>query len=240
MNLDWNKLIENVLTVPGSLNNTYCRFYNYSLLNKLHLMWQGVNEPVATYKGWLEVGRQVKKGEKAKFIIRPIHYKDKVDPNKVVLGGFKPVNCIFSLSQTSGEDIKFETKQWDKSKALSVLGIKEVPFDFIDGNSQGFCSEDGISVNPVAKHPEKTLFHEMAHYLMGHVKSDESKDIKEFQAETTAHILMKELGLNFDESESRAYVQGWLNTKPSDGHIKGIFKVVDQIIRAGTESEVEA
>ncbi|TMD69892.1 MAG: DUF1738 domain-containing protein, partial [Chloroflexi bacterium] len=73
--IDWGKVIEEALTAPGNLGDTYNRFYQYSFFNQMLLRLQGVNEPVATYKKWQELGRQVLKGSRAKEIVRPIFAK---------------------------------------------------------------------------------------------------------------------------------------------------------------------
>src|SRR5438270_12160553 len=70
--IDWAKIIETALTTPGNVGNTYNRFYQYSFLNQIYLRMQGVYEPVATYKRWQAIGRQVVKGAKAKEIIWPV------------------------------------------------------------------------------------------------------------------------------------------------------------------------
>jgi antirestriction protein ArdC len=242
MKIEWQAMLNEVLNVQGSLSNTYNRFYNYSLMNRMLIMMQGVNEPVATYKKWQELGRQVRKDEKAKFIVRPIFYKDKKNKKEdAILGGFKMVNSIFGYSSTDGPEIDFETPEWSKTKALAELGITLTGFNSTDGNAQGYATiEKQIAINPVAKYPQKVLFHEIAHIIMGHCGDPErNSGIKEFQAETTAYICMKELGLDgFNPDESRAYVQNWLGkNKPTDEEIKQVFKAVDTIINAGMDTE---
>ena len=69
--IDWRATLTEALNAPGALGTTYTRFYNYSFLNQVRLMMQGTNEPVATYKLWVELGRQVRKGTKAKVVLAP-------------------------------------------------------------------------------------------------------------------------------------------------------------------------
>jgi len=229
-----NALIS-IFSLEGSFSDTYCRFYNYSLYNQMLILSQGLREPIATYKVWQNLGRQVKKGEKSKAILRPISYKNKQSGN-YDFAGFRMVNCIFGYSQTEGKDLDFSNDSWNKDLALETLGICMIPYDNLNGNSQGFCSEKGISVNPVARYPFKTLFHEMAHFLMDHIISNKTKEIKEVEAEICAHLLCKELNLDFDSSESRAYIQSWKNfTELPEDSCKAILRVCDQIIKAGKE-----
>ena len=70
--IDWRATLTEALNAPGSLGTTYTRFYNYSFLNQIRLMMQGVAEPVATYNRWIELGRQVRKGSKAKVVLAPV------------------------------------------------------------------------------------------------------------------------------------------------------------------------
>jgi N-terminal domain of anti-restriction factor ArdC len=70
--IDWAATLAEALNAPGALGSTYTRFYNYSFLNQIRLMMQGTCEPAATYNRWQELGRQVRKGSKAKVVLAPI------------------------------------------------------------------------------------------------------------------------------------------------------------------------
>ncbi len=137
------ELLEQALTMPGELSSAYSRFRQYSLNNQVLLFMQGVTGPVATYAKWQEMDRQVKKGSRAKSILRPILYKERDDAGTEVskLRGFKMVRCIFELDDTEGEPLPpYEPSQWSPSKALETLGITEVPFNYMDGNTMGYPS----------------------------------------------------------------------------------------------------
>ena len=64
------KLLEQAVNEPGILSNAYRQFHNYSLGNQL-LAWaqcvqRGIEPgPIATFQRWKELGRYVRKGEKA-------------------------------------------------------------------------------------------------------------------------------------------------------------------------------
>jgi len=61
---------------------------------------------------------------------------------------------------------------WDKDLALHALNIEEVPFQEMNGNVQGYAVERSVAVSPLAPHPFKTFFHEMAHVVLGHTRRD--------------------------------------------------------------------
>lgn len=240
--IEWAALIQEAITVKGSLGNTYNRFYNYSFMNQVYLWMQGVQEPVATYKVWQGIGRQVNKGEKAKTIVRPVFYKEedkKTGDIEFKLGGFKPVPCVFGYSQTEGDELpEVKLPKWDIDMALKVLDVTKVNFDMADGNCQGYSTGRKYAINPVAKFPIKTTMHELGHILLGHTTGESEvthRGLQEFQAEAVAYLVCKELEVEaYDQSASRAYIQGWLKDQtPDDKAIKQVFKVVNEILTAG-------
>lgn len=251
---EWGNLLNEALDMPGGFSDTYNRFYSYSFLNQVLLFSQGVQEPVATYKKWLELGRQVQKGSKAKSILRPItvKLKDELDAegNPKQITKFKMVNCLFGVSETEGADLpEYTPPEWSEQRALGSLAINRVAFNHLDGNVQGFSYDRNVAVSPVAKYPFKTLVHELGHIVVGHTSPDqvdeykEHRGVMEFQAEGTAFLVMKELSVpesEWNPAESRAYIQHWLDGERPDGkRIKGIFSAVDAILKAG-RSEVMA
>jgi hypothetical protein len=210
-------------------------------------MSQGVETPVATYARWQSLGRQVLKGSKAKEIVRPIiiTLKDQLDdqgePKKLMK--FKPVKCLFTVSDTEGEELPpAEIPDWSLDRALDTLDIKRVPFQLLDGNTAGYSYDRNIAINPVAVHPLKTTFHELGHVVLGHTAPEAiaeystHRGVKEFQAESTAYLTMNELEqLTEDEAcESRGYIQGWLRKeRPPDVAIRQVFSATDKILKAG-------
>lgn len=243
--LDWTQLIETALTAPGNVGNVYNRFYDYSFLNQMLLRMQGVHEPVATYKRWQSVGRQVLRGSKAHTIVRPIII-DKRDDNGEVedrLLRFKLVNCLFGVSQTDGEDLPpVEVAGWDLDRAMGALAIRQVPYDLLDGNTQGYSSKRNFAINPVAVDATHTTFHELGHIVLGHTAEAghaeyaTHRGLMEFQAEATAYLSLNELE-RIDEvgaARSCGYIQGWLrDQRPGDASIRQVFGATDTIIRAG-------
>jgi hypothetical protein len=243
----WSELLTEALTMPGSMSSVYSRFWCYSVNNQILLWMQGVREPVNTFGRWRDMQRYVKKGSKAKAILRPIivTLKDDLDdegkPKQILK--FKLVRCLFTVSETIGEELPpYVPPEWDESRALSELEITKVPFDMLDGNCQGFSYERKVAINPVAGYPLKTMFHELAHIILGHTapaKVEEYRShrgIKEFQAEAVAYLCMNDIGAleHMDAAGSRGYIQHWLGDQdPPDSSIREVFKATDAILRAG-------
>src|SRR6516165_5988039 len=77
LNPSWQKILHDAITQPGSVHEAYSRFHNYSIGNQLLALFQcharGLQPgPLATFPRWKELGRHVRKGEKALTLCQPI------------------------------------------------------------------------------------------------------------------------------------------------------------------------
>jgi antirestriction protein ArdC len=250
-NEDYEKMFNLALTQEGKLLKGYSNFHRYSFGNQLWAMCQmwerGIEiSPIATFKKWQELGRQVQRGSKALALFMPITVEDeKTGKDKVI---FIARNKWFALSQTEGDDVVFPEVGFDYEKALQELNIVKVAFEHTDGNCQGFARKGQIAINPIAELPSKTFFHEVAHNLL-HLEGDEEfvdnktteHNIKEVEAEGVALFVSLALGLAENVPFAVGYVKNWLgkgNEIPIDS-IKRIFRAADKILKAGQEKEVK-
>ena len=169
--VDWRALLEQAMTMPGRLGDTYCRFHQYSLANQLLLWSQGVTEPCAPFKVWKSLGRIPIKGG-ARFVRhpRPVYEKDAETGERAIkFVRFVLRRSTFPYSNTVGPEIEWpELPEWDAERALAALDITKVPYVMIDGNCQGYSYQRNVSVSPTAKFGLKTLFHEIGHVMLGH------------------------------------------------------------------------
>jgi antirestriction protein ArdC len=226
----------------------YSLFHNYSLSNQIAAFVQCrmrkiEPSPIHTYKGWQNLKRQVKKGEKALWLCMPLTAKRQNnqgdDEQFIKTFVWKP--HWFALSQTEGEPVENPIlSNWDKGQALSNLEISEIAFDDLNGNTQGYATKRSIAISPIAQLPYKTLFHELAHVVLGHTfekdfQDDEHipKNLMEVEAESVAMLLCESLGLPGSEY-CRGYIQHWLkgDSIPEKSAQK-IFGAADRILRAG-------
>jgi hypothetical protein len=250
--VDWPQLLEEALTVPGSLMDVYNRFHDYSFGNVIRFRMQGMHEPVASRSRWVAMGRTVLDWARPKEVMVPQIIQERPPKDETLeekrervsrLVGFKVVRAVFGLSDTVGPEIEPQpTPGWDYQQALGKLGIREVPFDDTRGNLQGYSVGLEIAISPIAVRPTKTRFHEMAHVVLGHTLPHSYEDyathkgIREFQAEAVAYIAMNELGQLDDETAaiSRGYIQHWLQDEhPPEKAIQQAFSAADRILKAG-------
>lgn len=246
----WASLLSDAVNKPGIISDAYRAFHNYSVGNQMLAFSQCAARnitvgPIATFKRWQELGRNVQKGQKAIALVMPVTINKKDDAGEKTgecFQWFTLKNNWFALSQTEGQDYALEVASpaWDKSKALATLDVTEITFSEIDGNCQGYAIAKNISVNPVAALPHKTRFHELAHVVLGHTSESTMhdndrtpKNVREVEAESVAYILCSVLNLP-GLTESRGYIQGWLQgNEISDKSAQRIFGAADKILKAG-------
>jgi len=247
---NFSQLLQDAVNQPGIISKCYSTFHGYSIGNQLLAWSQCIARdipvgPIATYKKWSELGRQVSKGQKAIALVMPltINKKDAAgEKTGESFSMFSLRNNWFVLGQTEGDEYVNEvvTPAWDKAAALAKLDISEVAFDYPNGNCQGYASGRTIAINPVAILPHKTRFHELAHVVLGHttdeVMADSEvtpRDIREVEAESVAYILCSVLDLD-GLHESRGYIQNWLaGAEISDKSAQKIFSAANKILEAG-------
>ncbi len=250
--LTFSGLLSDAINKPGKISAAYSAFHNYSFGNMMaaaaQLEARGIAlGPIASFMGWKDKGRRVKKGAKAIALCMPITCKGKRenDAGETEEFGFSRFvwkNNWFVMSDTEGEDFAHDVKTpaWCADKALAALNISLVAFEHTNGNCQGYAYSRSIAINPVAALPHKTRFHELAHIVLGHTAENRMtdsettpRDIREVEAEATAYILCALLDLPGLE-EARGYVQHWLQgAEISERSAQRIYKAADTIFKAG-------
>jgi hypothetical protein len=114
--IKWEQLLHEAVEKPGSILAAYSQFHNYSLGNCMLALMQchqrGIQPgPMAPYKRWQELGRHVRRGEKALTLCMPLTVKkkqDQEDGEPEVRTVFVFRNKWFVLSQTEGETFEPE------------------------------------------------------------------------------------------------------------------------------------
>ena len=194
---------------------TRSRFHRYSFGNVLMIAMQCPEaKQVAGYRKWQELGRQVRKGEKAIRILAPIVVKRRDEPGDEparAVVGFRGAS-VFDVSQTDGDDLPAapECVSPDGDELAGMLPALEaharelgyiVYYYEPEGGALGFCDRDGMrivvspSLSPNAQ--VTTLVHEIAH-AHGLTYKDYTRAQCEVIVEATASIVLGSIG--FDTS----------------------------------------
>jgi hypothetical protein len=251
-NPNFGALLVEAVSKPGLILDAYSQFHNYSLGNQLLALTQCFQRkielgPINTFPGWHDLGRPVKKGERALTLCMPITCKRKESGDDDGGGTFtafvlKP--RWFVLAQTEGQEfVRVSIPEWDADRALKALDIERIAFQQTDGNCQGYARKRQIAINPIAQLPHKTFFHESGHVLLGHTAEADFNDdehtprsLREVEGEAVALLCCEALKLEGPEYR-RGYIQHWIgrggNSAIPERSAQKIFKTADQILKAG-------
>jgi antirestriction protein ArdC len=199
---EWQDLLVQAVNTPGVIADAYRKFWNYSSGNQILALFQCLQRkiepgPINTFLGWKDVGRSVRKGEKALTLCMPVTVQcrreksssDSNDDSDARLrpsapdGGADTAATVatrtqfvyrarwFALSQTQGKPYQpAELPRWSESRALDALKVERVEFRHADGNVQGYAAGRQVAVSPIAFMPHRTLIHELAHVVLGHTE----------------------------------------------------------------------
>src|SRR6516165_10427000 len=164
--IQFRQLLEEAVTKPGTLMRAYSLFWNYSLGNQILALIQANNRgislgPIASFNRWKELGRYVKRGEKAIELCMPVTCKRTVTEQsedgseaetEITFKRFVFRRNWFMLSQTDGAEYQMPAiPAWDRARALQGLNVQEIPFEMLNGNCQGYAKGRQIAINPVAQ-----------------------------------------------------------------------------------------
>jgi antirestriction protein ArdC len=252
--VEFSDLLQQAVTTPGVLSAAYSQFHNYSLGNVLLAAFQCAHRgiplgPMATFNRWKELGRHVRKGERAITLCQPVTVRTKgettdTDQPEAVIVRFMFRNRWFVLAQTEGESVApLPVADWDRERAMATLGVMEIPFTAANGNAMGYATGRQVAISPLNPFPLKTLFHELAHVLLGHTAEADQADteaiprsLREVEAEAVALLCCEALKLPGAE-HCRGYIQAWWgegNTIPEKS-AQRVLRVADQVLKAGRD-----
>jgi antirestriction protein ArdC len=256
--IQFRLLLEEAVTKPGAMMRAYSLFWNYSLGNQILAVIQAAERgiplgPIASFNRWKELGRHVKRGEKAITLCMPVTCKRTIKEQgpdgteterEVAFKRFVFRRNWFMLAQTDGAEYQPPSiPTWDRARALRTLGVEEIPFEMLNGNVQGYAHDRQIAINQLAQMPAKTTFHELAHIELGHtseaVHDSEAlpRNLKEVEAEAVALLCLESLGMPGAEY-CRGYIQNWLaGADIPERSAQHIFSAADKILKAGIERQ---
>src|SRR4051794_5364982 len=85
---DWSALLVDAVDKSGVISAAYQRFHEYSVGNQLIALFTCLRRniepgPIHTFRGWLELGRHVKKGERAISLCMPVTVKRKSKDERI-------------------------------------------------------------------------------------------------------------------------------------------------------------
>ena len=165
------------------------------------LMYMAHTSDARTYLQWKAVGRYVRKGAKALYLIRPIKVKVKGeadedgDEGNITIRGFAAFPA-FAIENTDGEPIVQETIE--PPPLLEVAEAWNIPVQYLpyEGTARGsYAHGTGERITLRVAHP-RTFLHELGHAAHARLLTSRGEELKggqdpqqEAVAELTSAIL---------------------------------------------------
>lgn len=234
---------------------TRSKFRRYSFNNQILIAVQKPEaSQVAGFKTWQQLNRQVRKGEKAIWILAPRTYKraeeDPQTGEEILRQGTYFVGVpVFDISQTDGEplpELPFQPLSGDSHAhhlpPLAALA-NEIGVSFsieeTGSDAEGYYSPSRkkIVVSPHLSPNAQvaTAIHEIAHAL-GVGYREYGRQDAEVIVESAAFLVMESLGLDTSGS-SVPYVASWDKGGASKDEVKALHVFAQKIDEVATRIE---
>jgi len=236
------------------------RFHDYSPLNIMWMwcQWEArraenpdlpeFSQPAA-FSAWKDLGRHVRKGEKALSVLAPIIVTDRenLGPDgkpRTKCVGFRVKRRTFDVAQTEGDPLpenpampslltgEGDPATWEALVAhAATLGCTVQVTDACQPANGDYSRATGlIRVAESLDHAQqvKTLLHEVAHATLHSGDTDLSRAEKEVEAESTAFVVAALLGF-----DTAAYSVGYVATWASrDDHGECLRRTTERVVKA--------
>jgi antirestriction protein ArdC len=216
----------------------------WSLGNKIFMILSGTTD-ARGYKQWQKVGRQVKKGAKAFYILAPNTRKTKktvVDKETgeekeevyTTVTGFR-FTPVFRYEDTEGEPLpEFDFNPPELPPLQDVarqFGIDEVVYSPGDGTSYGFYAwGNGKKSIVLHTHDIKTWFHELGHAVHGtfkELKAGQNQQ-QEIVAEIFAAVMCELHGVQGYHAHTWEYIKHYSDSDPHKA-LQAIFRILSDV-----------
>jgi hypothetical protein len=242
------RLFEDANSLPKPLaqvfirrkDSPHCRRWSWA--NQLLVILNGYGD-ARGFRQWQEIGRSVKKGEKAFYILGPITKEwrnEETGEEKVIVVGFKGIP-VFGLEQTEGRPLPVgdpDIEKWIESLPLRAVarrwGLGVGTFDGKDGGCLGRY-RNGEAIELGVKNLS-TWTHELVHAAddcNGSLKEKGQHWRSETVAELGGAVLLEILGMEreADLGGCFEYIQTYAQ-KEKIGVTEACMKVLDRTCAA--------
>lgn len=175
----------------------------WTMTNQVLAFMQSGDLDCRGFRQWQEVGRQVKKGARASYILGPIVKKDEDNPDEVKVVGFRTI-AVFGYSQTEGDELvqvdRTPAKLPELYEVAERLGVKVTYMPMVQTGAYGWF-QDGLNKQIVLGTAHDSVFyHELAHaaHATFEKKTKKGQDpYRETVAELSAAVLMQLYGCDW-------------------------------------------
>lgn len=235
-------LVDTITKATLIPNNSPC--IKWSPHNRFFVALHGTGD-ARGYKQWKEVGRHVKKGSKAIYILVPRFVKvddEDTEEEKKKLVGFMAAP-VFRVEDTEGEPLP-ECEPPQVPKLQTVADSLNIPVTYTGAVSDrvlGAFSPNDSRIT-LYTHDMSTFYHELSHALhkrTGLIREGMSKEAKranEIVAEISAVVLVRLFEGEKAGRQAIRYIQSYDATKT---HLLGLIPEIMQVVESAIKISVQ-
>jgi len=208
----------------------------WSLSNRLLTFLSGTDD-ARGFRQWREVGRFVRPGARALYILGPILVRKRDENGEVeeegekFLKGFRVIP-VFRAEDTDGEPLVHPSLLPPEPPPLLEVALSwgiRVDYKAIESSAYGFYAPDRKQI-VLCTHEEQTFFHELTHAaherVLGALKRGQDWR-QEIVAELTAATLMHLFGRQPDDGGSYRYIARYAEKAGKDVYRACLSVVTD-------------
>ena len=220
-----------------SYGNSPCN--KWSIGNIITILLAGTTD-ARGFRQWEQVGRKVKKGAKALYILGPCTYtKTVTDPDtgeekkETYVKGFRPIP-VFAFESTEGSEM--DQAEFNPPAPPPLFEVAErygikVAYDAFGGSALGSCRTDGSEIT-LRAHDADVWFHELAHAVDARLSGGKLKggqnDDQEIVAEMTSGVLCQLYGVEGYECQAWEYIKRYSGGS-ADKAVQQIFSLMGRV-----------
>lgn len=223
----------------------------WSSSNRLIMILSGTHD-ARGYRQWNEVGRHVKAGAWAIYILAPIEVTikekstdesgEEIEQEIRMIKGFRAIP-VFRVEDTDGEPLPEEDFAnyripVEFERIVGELGLQITAGEF-EGDAYGWYAP-GFNAMKIMSPDVEVFLHELSHAVDDKLNGNEgSPSEKEFVAELSAGILGGLLGYTVSKSNVREYLNGYgfRDLMSEVKLIERTMKVVEWIVQRTSKTE---
>ncbi|QSO50127.1 ArdC-like ssDNA-binding domain-containing protein [Alicyclobacillus mengziensis] len=222
----------------------------WSLANQILTLINGT-EDARGFRQWEQVGRHVKKGAKAIYILGPVARKitekdsdTGEEQEKTIITGFKSIP-VFRIEDTDGEPIENSRPNYTPPVMPPLMNVAKawgIDVKYQGGNARYYGAYyPGKDAIVLCTHDEITFFHELSHAAHNRIRPLKGGQdaTQEIVAETSAAILCLMYGVEGFVSKARNYVASYAKMEPQEC-TKAVMRAISDIEKVLTLILTEA
>ena len=202
----------------------------WSFGNQVLMQMGGPTTDARGYHQWSKIGRYVKKGAKARYILAPLVIKRKNDDGEEdsITIGFKCVP-VFAVEDTDGKPVP----KYEPAELPPLANLADISYQNSDHGESGSFNPRTKQITLSTEDPSVYL-HELMHKYDGktHDLKGGQDSQQEIVAELGACVLSRMYGVERSTDRHMAYIAGYAKAKTPAEVGAACLKMADRVMTA--------